>query len=523
MEIGDVVSRGIGSRHASPSHVKSLSGKHSLGESSNANRWFEQINTEVQDYNMACFHNNSPFFIDDDPSIQAAPTSQRLDAGTDTRSFIAPKTSLSQLNTDYVSAETFRDIVDDLTAQIGSLKRRLRRDEKSNSLISESREPFEIKIHSLKVDEKHELERILHRFVSSLPTRSGSEDMSNRYGDFVTSGKPYTVMSPRTSTLDTRSPHASDSASVSRLSLSASDRQQRGIPELGRSKKIRSQADAKYAGNCVLPCEKFELMATRTKRKLVVDRLEQLFAGENVFSRPKLQALQQPETLHEVAHVEYATIQAWNQQKISENVCAARMLSKETEILTTATTAGQPEATQRPQTSRLLDPKLKGKIIKTLRRPELEPSQLVAENVRYIREIGLSSVDSDTAKLPGDDYEWFYFNVLVNMAELHTLNVTPDFMRKAVSELSGHFIISTDGQKVRWNSVSRKRRHDDDLSENVIDETSGPKGRPLKATRGIGSPTSLRTGSKLKHAPSPWISYQSNGKLSNEAICLHED
>jgi hypothetical protein len=103
------------------------------------------------------------------------------------------------------------------------------------------------------------------------------------------------------------------------------------------------------------------------------------------------------------------------------------------------------------------------------------------------------------------------------MAELHTLNVTRDFIRKAVSELSGHYIISTDGQKVRWKSrwnlVSRKRRHDDDLSGTVIDETSVPKGRRLKATHAIGSPTSLRTGLRLKHAPSTWISHQSNGKL----------
>jgi hypothetical protein len=103
------------------------------------------------------------------------------------------------------------------------------------------------------------------------------------------------------------------------------------------------------------------------------------------------------------------------------------------------------------------------------------------------------------------------------MAELHTLNVTRGFIRKAVSELSGHHIISTDGQKVRWksccDSVSRKRKHDDDLSGNVIDETSGPKGKQLKATHAIGSQTSLRMDLRLKHAPSSWISRHSDGKL----------
>jgi hypothetical protein len=255
----DVVSLGIGSRHASPSRVKSLSGKRSLGEGSNADRWFEQYNTEVQDYNMACIHDDSPSLIDDGPSIQAAPMSQRRDAGTNTRSSIDSKANLFPLDTDYVSAETFREIVDDLMVQIGSFKRRLTRDDKSKSLISENRKPLEIKVHSFKADEKRELEKILHRFMDGLPDRSVSEDMVSPYGDFLPSGEPYITMSPRSSILDTRSPHGSGSASISRLLPSASDHKQRGIPGLGRSKQTRLRPDSKYADNCVLPREKFEV------------------------------------------------------------------------------------------------------------------------------------------------------------------------------------------------------------------------------------------------------------------------
>jgi hypothetical protein len=517
MESGDMASPMIGSIPASPSRMEFLSGKSSLGEGSTADRWFEEYNTEVQKYNMACMNDDSPFIIDSGPSIEASPTIQRRNTGTDTRSSLHLRTGLSQLDTDYVSAETFRDIVDDLTVQIGSLKRRLRRDNKSNSLISESRKPFEIKVHSLKADEKNELERILHRFVSGLPTRSGSEDTTSRYGNLLPSGEPYSAMSSRISTLDVRSPHKSDSASVCRLSSSASDSERRGFPEFDRSERIYVQSDEKHAGNCMLSRKKLESKTTRTKKKIVVHRLEQLFAGDNVFSRPKLHAIQQPEISHEVSHVKYSIVQAWNQQATSETLCAVHMLSRETETLTTATSTEQLEVTQQSHTSHLLHSKLGEKITKILPRPELDPSQLVAENVRYIRHIGLTPVDSGTAKLPGDEYEWFYLNVLVNMAELHTLNVTRDFIRKAISELSGHYTISSDGQKVRWSSswnLVRKRRHGGDSSRNVSDETCVAKGKRLKATHSVSSRAGLRKDSRLKHARSTWISYQSNGKLA---------
>jgi hypothetical protein len=497
MGSGDMFSLGIGSRHSSPPRVESLSGKRSLRGGSNAARCFEQYNTEVQKHNKACMNDDSPFFVENTPSIETSPG------------------GLSQLDTDYVTTETFRTIVDDLTVQIGSLKKQLRRDEKPNSLTSESRKPFEIKVHSLKADEKHQLERILHRFVSDLPTRSVSEDTTSRYGDILPSVEPYITMSPQLSTLGTRAAQISGSASVRRLSPSVSGSRQRGFPDRGSPKPIHVQLDhAKNTNNCVLSLENLDLMSTK---ELVVHRLEQLFAGEDVFSR--LEALQQPEILQEVAHVENAIIQVWEQQAISESVCAVRILSKETETVVKSTTTEQLEITQKSQTSQLLDPKLKEKVTDNLPRAELGPSTLVAENVRYIRQMGLSPSHPGSVKLCGDEYEWFYLNVLANMAELHTLNVTSDFIRKAVSELSGHYTVSKDGQKVRWNSswgLVKKRRHGDgeDLSRIASDGISVAKDKRLKTTRSISSRrASLRAGMGLKPAPTTWISHQKNGKL----------
>lgn len=45
----------------------------------------------------------------------------------------------------------------------------------------------------------------------------------------------------------------------------------------------------------------------------------------------------------------------------------------------------------------------------------------------------------------------------MNMAQLHSLNVTCDFVREAFSEYGVRFEMSNDGQKVRWKVDSRLR------------------------------------------------------------------
>lgn len=51
---------------------------------------------------------------------------------------------------------------------------------------------------------------------------------------------------------------------------------------------------------------------------------------------------------------------------------------------------------------------------------------------------------------------WIYLNLLVNMAQLHTLNVTPDFVRKAIHDCSTKLMLSDDGCKVRWRGYSQQ-------------------------------------------------------------------
>lgn len=89
---------------------------------------------------------------------------------------------------------------------------------------------------------------------------------------------------------------------------------------------------------------------------------------------------------------------------------------------------------------------------------DLDPDrvQVPADNMEYIRHLGLIPPEigpKSTAKMidvSPDVDGWVYLNLLSNLAQLHILNVAPDFIRQAVVEKSTKFQLSPDGQKIRW-------------------------------------------------------------------------
>lgn len=86
---------------------------------------------------------------------------------------------------------------------------------------------------------------------------------------------------------------------------------------------------------------------------------------------------------------------------------------------------------------------------------DLDPDrvQVPSENMEYIKHLGLVPPEllNDPAEDVHPDAEgWVYLNLLCNMAQLHMINVTPDFVRAAVSGISTKFQLSPDGRKIRW-------------------------------------------------------------------------
>lgn len=105
---------------------------------------------------------------------------------------------------------------------------------------------------------------------------------------------------------------------------------------------------------------------------------------------------------------------------------------------------------------------------------DLDPDrvQVPSENMYYIRHLGLVPPEllaDATQAVPDvnpDSEGWVYLNLLCNLAQLHMVNVTPSFVRLAVSEISTNFQLSPDGNRIRWRGGSEGTRFSSDSSGN---------------------------------------------------------
>ncbi|KAJ4223238.1 hypothetical protein NW757_014384, partial [Fusarium falciforme] len=109
---------------------------------------------------------------------------------------------------------------------------------------------------------------------------------------------------------------------------------------------------------------------------------------------------------------------------------------------------------QRPTQARDLDP---------------DGTQIPSENMNYIRHLGLMPPEllpeqPSIQDAHPDAEGWVYLNLLCNMAQIHMISVTPNFVRSAVSEISTKFQLSPDGSKIRWRGGSEGTKFSSDSS-----------------------------------------------------------
>jgi hypothetical protein len=544
---GDDTGFEVENSDSSSSCVDSLKGKRSSeGGNSNVDRWFEQHNAEVQKYSTSSVDSNPPFFTNDIPSSETSSTLQktelRQDTSVNTHNSLQARADLLQLRTDAISTEAFRSIVDDLTIEIRTLERKLERHGDIYNHDSGNEKLFELRVFSLKADKKRELEGILHRFVGGLSDRRSVESALNNRGVILPDAKPHGAACSQVSTLDVGSARAPVSVSVHSSPPPASDGIHANIPQFDRVKTPNIHSDTKHTNECMQPRENLAAMTTHAKRKCVVYRLERLLAGQDVLTGPHPPAVQQQQqhTSRRTTRAEHSAIVAWDRQTILSGLDKVSVSNKEAEDSVNATAPEKLEAlsheavgyqmsgkaTQRYYAGHPFDSRSEIKRLTSPLSLDLDHSQLVAENIRYIHHLGFPPNDLEIDKPPGEEYEWIYLNILVNMAQLHTLNVTHDFIRKAVAELSGHYIVSKDGHKVRWKStwsLAKKRRHHDDSHDHQTDGSAVGKRvyKRLKAANDKDSRTRLRTSWRLKHAPSTWSRQQGNSKLMYTPLFYH--
>lgn len=482
----------------SPSSLRPLNGRGSSGESSNADKWFDQSNNDVRDNSTSYADNDPPFFMRNGSSSESPPDQlQRLRQymGQDGAQSLPLRTGHMNLGTDGgSSAEDFRGVIDDLTVENKKLKRRLKKYEKLHDAHLKNEKLFEIRVHGLEPDKKRELEELLRNFAGSLSTKSGSEFPSNGYEGILPSLKTHGTASSQASIHNTDSAYASMSASGQGSSApSGGDSKHRHVAQAAKSRQQNIQSFLHHIPEGLLPQQHPEAMSERAKKKLVVRRLEQIFAGTDALAGPHHQALQQQDVSQMAARADRSAIEANGQQAGGEGSRESAIMDQETEdpldigkknrrTAPTRSDANNNHGVEHIAEHDFADgsPGANSEEQRPTRPLDLDPdrAQVPAENLSYIRHLGFSPQDPDRS--PQDDHGWIYLNLLINMAQLHTIHVTPEFVRKAVTESSDHFEVSEDGRKVRWKGGSRITRtssHGGDSSRDRTDEDDGQSPR----------------------------------------------
>ena len=382
------------------------------------------------------------------------------------------------------SAEDYRSVIDDLTIEIKRLKDELKRYRQSGPSPLRSEKLFELKVHSLPAWKKRELEATLREFASGLETTSNPNasssprKKSSRNTSRMYSGSQSGSKQASSSSESQRRPVDSAYASMSTGHASAGTSQGR---HSGRSRvKYSEQKVENYLKEIpegLYP--RHITMSEKQKKKLVVRRLEQLFTGKpNSKQRAKhyeVSPMSVPVSENQEPAREARILPSLATNKKGGSRDNGESTSNSNGDQTSLSGSGNgngngsgngpnnsspptiPPPEQRPTRPRDLDPD----------RPQ-NPS----ENIEYLRHLGIAPPDiqrtevgnGKAATLSPDADGWVYLNLLCNLAQLHIFNVTPSFIRAAVSEKSSKFQLSADGRKIRWRGGTEGTKFSSDSS-----------------------------------------------------------
>ncbi|KAH9215021.1 frequency clock protein [Leptodontidium sp. 2 PMI_412] len=391
----------------------------------------------------------------------------------------------------------YRSVIDDLTIENRKLKQELRKLKKSNETQLQEDKLFELKIHAtLSARKRKELEDVLGSFALSIDvpsekttTKSQDSEITNSYSALDHTKKSAAKHSSPSNTSTSRIPdsaYASMSNSGPTSLFTPTNRH--GIegrkpsqPAVKTDQNIHSFLHNIPEG--LLP-KHSPVITERQKKKLVVQRLEELFTGrKGLIVGAHSQPLQQQEVSASAAKADEA---ANNGVSPIEGHREAHMLPNITDV-----DSSKPKDFAGPSGNKIPadaygsdasdepSPSDSTPSQRPTRPLDLDPdrAQIPSENVDYIRHLGLStpkfnSETSSDSSAAADADGWIYLNLLVSMAQLHIINVTPDFVREALSAVSERFQVSQDGKKVRWRGGTQgTRMSSDDGTSTAANQT----------------------------------------------------
>ena len=386
------------------------------------------------------------------------------------------------------TSEDYRGVIDDLTVENQNLKQRLNVYERDHCSHLRHEKLFEIRVHGLSPCEKRKLEETLRNFVVNCenPLVDRPQSPAERQPSPVKHLPPGDGPKVASSTTSNHHPPDSGYASMS-TPRKASKPQSHHLEALTPSEPVLSsrQNIKSYLQDIprgLLPKHP-RLMTERSRKKLIVQRLEQLFTGKGATLETHSQFMQQQEVSESAARADSRAAEAGGRMTGMEGHREAKILPQDSEDLKDPVRDDRP-ALRHPSSSDCEDLAVGGMnrsgSVTPDQRPtrplELDPcrAQVPADNIDYIRHLGMATPDSDMDSPSQDHSRWVYLNLLVGMAQLHTLNVTPEFVRKAVAEVSDTFELSSDGSKIRWKGgcEGTKMSSDDNSAFGQEDESS---------------------------------------------------
>lgn len=470
-----------------------------------AENWFNDTN-EHASRNAPFLDNDPPFYI----NRQTSSDGNRVCAVSSDGSSIkhaalgkptAPTRSLlARMESSASNSEDFRSVIDDLTIKNKKLKRKLRQYEKLHCSHLREDKLFEIRIHGLAAHRKRELERTLRSFASSIedlpaeipaldpgltrPTGSvlGTSKTlhATATGGFPLADSMVPLRKPSSASTSCSKPVDSAYASMSGQTGNSQAQTQEKGPSDRLLKASQTQRNVKSylhdVSETLMPKHTMA-MSERSKSKLVIKRLEEIFTGKGAAFRHQTQSRQQQEVSQSAAQAELNRVdpQGRGRSSVKEGVREARILADDADLQVDSISEANLVAQRSRQSSHdgrasARDPQASRDQSPDQRptRPldlDLHRAQVPADNIDYIRHLGLSSPTASAD--PGADDGWVYLNLLISMAQLHTLNVTPEFIRHAIASVSSKFELSNNGTKVRWRGEIVESNLSPDNDENV--------------------------------------------------------
>ncbi|KAF2996495.1 hypothetical protein E8E13_005473 [Curvularia kusanoi] len=470
---------------------------HSSGESSDAAGWFERTNNDAS-------HDAS--FVDTDPPflLHNSSSSERTPPDGHGRYMGMPslplRPNLMNLGTDGSSTEDFRSVIDDLTVANKKLKQRLRKYEKVYDAHLQDEKLFEVRFHGLPDHKKKELEETLRKFAAGLDDSTDRPDISyipqlnkevtaSSTSRFAESGYVSMSASGQNSSTPSNGPLNQNNDSR-KMTKSAYSRQQQSIQSYLHDIPLG-----------LMPQDNAP-MSEKAKKKAVVRRLEQIFAGKRSAPGTHSQPMQQEEVAQSAAIADRREREASGRHSRPEGQRTALIMPSraDTEGEEGGATLHIP-AQQRVQEQDFAAVGSGSPDQRPTRPLDLDPfrAQVPAANMEYFRHLGFSPPDMDVTAETKEDHGWIYLNLLINMAQLHTLNVTPDNIKDAIAEYSTKLEVSSDGRKIRWKGGHDFSKNSSDgspegrLGDSFPEQSAGMQRSPHKSLK-TGNSNSTESG-----------------------------